>query len=72
MPEKGDHDLPHFGYVVQPLQAKPDGLGAWFAITLSGQKASENGDHLDRFSQRRWLIGRNRIFGNKSGQGFPL
>ena len=47
VPEDGGHDLPHFGYVVQPLQAKPEGLGAWFTIAFSGQEVPDDGDHPD-------------------------
>jgi hypothetical protein len=70
--ENGSHDLPHFGYVVQPLQTKPEGLSAWFTITHTGKKASENGEHSDRFSQRWWLIFGDLFFGYESSQGFPF
>lgn len=45
MSENGGHDFPHFGYVVKSLQAKPEGLGTRYAVTLSAQKTAKDGDH---------------------------
>ena len=50
MSEDGAHDLPHFGYVIQSLQTKPEGLCTRYTVTFSAEKAAEDCYHPDCFS----------------------
>ena len=68
--ENGTHDLPHLGYVIQSLQAKPEGLGARFAIALAGKKATEHGHHSGCFPQGRRLF--DRFLGDERSKRSPL